>query len=106
MGIPQWTQRAAWRSNVMNRWNPTAKFRDLPMERKLILIFLFLIILPIVTLSLISYDRYTRTIEDNTTSYVAELARRLIVSLDDYIADMERLTALPGAIDEIRDSLR
>lgn len=90
----------------MNRWNPTAKFRDLPMERKLILIFLFLIILPIVTLSLISYDRYTRTIEDNTTSYVAELARRLIVSLDDYIADMERLTALPGAIDEIRDSLR
>lgn len=90
----------------MRKWNPAARFGDLPMERKLILIFLFLVILPIMALSLISYDRYAHTIEDNATSYVAELARKLIVSLDDYIADMERLTALPGAIEEIRDSLR
>ncbi len=90
----------------MNKWNLAIRFRDMPMERKLIFIFLFLIILPISSLSYFSFDRYSQSIKDNTTAYVAELARKMISSLDEYIADMKRLSAVPGAVEEIRESLR
>jgi len=90
----------------MNKWNLANRYRDMPMERKLIVIFLFLIILPISSLSYFSFDRYSQSIEDNTTAYVAELARKLLSSLDEYIADMKRLSAVPGAVEEIRESLR
>ncbi len=90
----------------MDKWNLAIRFRDMPMERKLIFIFLFLIILPISSLSYFSFDRYSQSIKDNTTAYVAELARKMISSLDEYIADMKRLSAVPGAVEEIRESLR
>jgi len=90
----------------MNKWNLANRYRDMPMERKLIVIFLFLIILPISSLSYFSFDRYSQSIEDNTTAYVAELARKLLSSLDEYIADMKRLSAVPGAVEEIQESLR
>lgn len=68
---------------------------NLPMERKLIVVFIFLISLPITYVSYLS-SRYTfNSVLVNATSSAGQMAGSASDTIDRYLADLKRYTALP-----------
>ncbi|MBB3108725.1 two-component system sensor histidine kinase YesM [Paenibacillus phyllosphaerae] len=84
-----------WRSKVVN----------LPMERKLLLVFLVLITLPLSFIGYISYSNYSRSIEDNTIAYSTNMLGSMMDRIDDYIEDMMRISSIPAYQDDIKQNL-
>ncbi|NQX71013.1 sensor histidine kinase [Paenibacillus alba] len=68
---------------------------NMSMEKKLIIVFVFLIILPIMLTGYISYQNYSKSIKKNTTLYAAQLTNNITNRLDDYIGDMEQISQIP-----------
>lgn len=65
------------------------------MEKKLILVFILLVIIPITGISYVSYKNYDKSIESNSIDYVNELSAQLMSKLDDYITDMKTIATIP-----------
>ncbi|WEK55474.1 MAG: sensor histidine kinase [Candidatus Cohnella colombiensis] len=76
------------------------------MEGKLFIVFLFLIILPIGVLSYISAERYSKSIERNTVTYVSQISDKMISKLDDYMEDIKKIAIIPSYLDEIKLALK
>ncbi|CAN7750859.1 sensor histidine kinase [Paenibacillus sp. LjRoot56] len=68
---------------------------NMSMEKKLIIVFVFLIILPIMLTGYISYQNYSKSIKKNTTLYALQLTNNITNRLDDYIGDMEQISQIP-----------
>jgi two-component system sensor histidine kinase YesM len=73
-------------------WNA---FMNLGIEKRLILVFLLLVIIPVTMLSYFSFGRYTKSIESNASEYVSEMSVTLMSTLDNYISDLMNITILP-----------
>lgn len=76
------------------------------MEGKLLIVFLFLIILPIGVLSYISAQRYSVTIENNTVTYASQLSDQMMGKLDDYLEDMKKISIIPSYLETIKEGLK
>ncbi|MFB9276081.1 sensor histidine kinase [Cohnella cellulosilytica] len=76
------------------------------MERKLFIVFLFLVLLPVGLIGYMSAERYADSIEANTVTYVSELSDAMISKLDDYILDMKKISIIPSYLDDIRIGLK
>ncbi|WP_123041177.1 cache domain-containing sensor histidine kinase [Cohnella candidum] len=76
------------------------------MERRLFVVFLFLIILPIGALGYFSAQRYTNSIEKNTVTYMSQVSDKMISKLDDYMEDMKKISIIPSYVDQIKDGLK
>jgi len=76
------------------------------MESKLIVVFLFLVLLPIGALSLLAAQRYSQSIENNTVTYVSQLSDSMMGKLDDYMLDMQKISIIPSYLGEIKDGLK
>lgn len=81
------------------------RFAHLSMQYKLVIVFLFLISLPLILLSYFSYQEYSRSIRDHTTKYATEITAKTLKSLDDYITDLFNLSAAPLYNSEFLDDL-
>lgn len=81
-------------------------FGDWRMEKKLLVVFVFLVVLPIAVLSYISSSRYSQSIEKNTITYVSELSDKMMVKLDDYIEDVKQISIIPSYLDVIKSGLQ
>ncbi|MBM7565949.1 sensor histidine kinase [Paenibacillus sacheonensis] len=81
------------------------KFSDMRMERKLLLVFLLLITLPLTFIGAVSYRNYAHSIERNTIAYSTTTLGNMMDSLDDYIDDMSRISSVPAYQDEIKSNL-
>ncbi|MFD2670899.1 cache domain-containing sensor histidine kinase [Marinicrinis sediminis] len=81
------------------------RLKDMRMERKLILVFLLIITLPLFLISYISYNNYSDSIEDNTIAYSKTVLSKMMERTDDYIEDMIRISSIPAYVDEIRTNL-
>ncbi|WP_155699803.1 sensor histidine kinase [Paenibacillus psychroresistens] len=68
---------------------------NISMEKRLILVFILLVIIPITSISYVSYKNYDKTIQSNAIEYVTELSSQLISNLDDYILDMNTIAMIP-----------
>jgi len=75
------------------------------MEFKLSVVFLVLILLPMGVLSYLSSERYQRSIEKNTVTYVSQVSDMMISKLDDYMEDMKKVSIIPSYVDNIMDNL-
>lgn len=62
---------------------------------KLIIVFVFLIIIPIMMTGYISYQNYSKSIKKNTSLYALQLTNNITNRLDDYIGDMEQISQIP-----------
>lgn len=80
-------------------------FSDMRMERKLLLVFLLLITLPLTFIGAVSYRNYADSIERNTIAYSSTLLGNMMDSLDDYIDDMSRISSVPAYTDDIKKNL-
>lgn len=82
-----------------------SKLTDMPMERKLLAVFLVAITLPLTFIGYISYTNYTSSIEKTTVSYSNNLMIAMMERMDDYIEDMMRISSIPAYQADIRQNL-
>ncbi len=87
------------------RLNPRLRLSDMSMERRLLLVFIIIIILPLSIISLISYNSYSESIQENTALYSRNMIGQMMERVDDYIEDMKRISSIPAYIDDIKLNL-
>ncbi|WP_342565652.1 sensor histidine kinase [Paenibacillus sp. FSL R7-0345] len=75
------------------------------MERKLLLVFLVIVTLPLSIIGIISYKSYSESIEANTVAYSEKLIDQMMDGIDDYIEDMKRISSMPAYVNEIKQNL-
>ncbi|NMO96602.1 cache domain-containing sensor histidine kinase [Paenibacillus lemnae] len=75
------------------------------LDRKLSVVFLFLIILPMGLITYFAAERYTTLIEKNTLAYVSQLSSKMMGKLDDYVSDMMKISIIPSYLNEIQSGL-
>ncbi|MDR6881287.1 sensor histidine kinase [Bacillus sp. 3255] len=80
------------KSSSLKVWH---SFANSSMKKKLIIIFVFLITLPLMLTSYISFQYYSKSMQENTQTYVLGTTSELLDKLDDYILDIKRISALP-----------
>lgn len=68
---------------------------NLPMERKLIVVFIFLISLPITYVSYLSSRSTFNSVLSSSTKSAGQMADSASDTTDRYVADLKRYTALP-----------
>ncbi|WP_379143849.1 sensor histidine kinase [Paenibacillus sp. sgz500992] len=68
---------------------------NLPMERKLIVVFIFLISLPITYVSYLSSRSTFNSVLSSSTKSAGQMADSASDTIDRYVADLKRYTALP-----------
>ncbi|WP_127534580.1 cache domain-containing sensor histidine kinase [Paenibacillus kobensis] len=93
MNVRQWVSKG---------WS---KLTDMPMERKLLIVFLAVITLPLAFIGYISYSNYTGSIEKTTVSYSTNLMTAMMERTDDYIEDMMRISSIPAYQADIKQNL-
>lgn len=76
------------------------------MESKLIIVFVFLIILPIGVLTYVAAQRYSNSIERNTVTFVSQLSDQMMGKMDDYIEDMKKISIIPSYQADIMEGLK
>ncbi|GGD46607.1 cache domain-containing sensor histidine kinase [Paenibacillus nasutitermitis] len=82
-----------------------SKVSDMRMERKLLLVFLLLVTLPLTFIGAVSYRNYSHSIEQNTIDYSTNMLSNMMDRVDDYIEDMVRISTIPAYQDDIRQNL-
>lgn len=82
-----------------------AAFGGMRMERKLFVVFLLLITLPLSFISYISYSNYSGSNQNKTVIYSGKMLENMMMRVDDYIDDMVRLSSIPAYQDDIRQNL-
>ncbi|MGO4371383.1 cache domain-containing sensor histidine kinase [Paenibacillus sp. 2TAB19] len=86
-------------------WRVGSIFGDMRMERKLIVVFLLVVTLPLAFIGYISYTNYSLSIEQKTIVYSTKMLENMMVRVDDYIEDMIRITSIPAYQDDIKQNL-
>lgn len=76
------------------------------MERRLFVVFLFLIVLPIGAIGYFSAERYVASIERNTVTYMSQVSDKMISKLDDYMEDMKKISIIPSYVNPIMEGLK
>jgi two-component system sensor histidine kinase YesM len=77
----------------------------LSLTKKLITVFVILITVPIVTISMISYSSYSKSIENNTAVYVNQISQKILERVDQYVSDIKRVTGSQIYMQDIQESL-
>lgn len=75
------------------------------MERKLFFVFLLLTALPLTFVGYITYNNYSRSLEEKTILFSTNMLDSMMIRIDDYIEDMVRISSVPAYQDEIRQNL-
>lgn len=86
-------------------WRIWSAFGGMRMERKLFVVFLLLITVPLSFIGYISYSNYSRSIEEKTIVYSTKMLENMMVRVDDYIEDMVRISSIPAYQDDIKQNL-
>ncbi|WP_052339338.1 cache domain-containing sensor histidine kinase [Gorillibacterium massiliense] len=77
----------------------------LPMEWKLILIFVILIMIPIPLFGYLSNSIYEKSIRAKSLSYLTQVVQDMSAKFDMYTEDMKRISRNPAYVDAIKDNL-
>ncbi|NBC69995.1 cache domain-containing sensor histidine kinase [Paenibacillus sacheonensis] len=75
------------------------------MQKKLIAVFIFLIITPIIAISYISYQNYVDSINKNTSQYMNQVIANFQSKLEETIANMMVITKIPLYSTELQQYL-
>jgi two-component system sensor histidine kinase YesM len=77
----------------------------IPMKRKLLIVFVFLIILPVSLANLIAYRNYSRLLTDSASDYTQKIADRMLDKLETYVEDMKRISVITQYAEELQGYL-
>ena len=67
----------------------------LPLQAKFIIWSFLLIIIPFLISGIVTYSKYSASVEENARTYASQIIGQINVNLDRYIKEMERLTLTP-----------
>ncbi|MCJ8013491.1 sensor histidine kinase [Paenibacillus sp. KQZ6P-2] len=80
-------------------------FINARMERKLAIVFIIFIILPISIIGYISYSYYPKVLVDNTRTYVVQIGTGIVSQIEYDVKGMSDLSKMPLYIRELQDLL-
>lgn len=72
---------------------------------KFVILFCLLITIPFLIIGTITYRKYSDDVERNTTELTSQLVDQIILNLDRYIREMERLTLMPHYNEDVMQIL-
>ncbi|BBI31958.1 sensor histidine kinase [Cohnella abietis] len=81
------------------------RFSSFGMSKKLVIIFVFMLIIPITISAIVSYNYYRESIEQNTADYVSQTSMEVLNKIEDYIDDMRMITKIPMYSSELQSYL-
>ncbi|OCT15269.1 hypothetical protein A8709_14315 [Paenibacillus pectinilyticus] len=70
-------------------------FLNMSMQKKLSLIIIIFVIVPMLTTGLVSYQNYTRNLKEKAIELIMQSSNQMTSRLDDYIGEMKSITAIP-----------
>lgn len=82
------------------------KRRFVSLRSKFITLFVLFITIPFLISGIITYQKYSANVEANARSYTAQIMDQIVVNLDRYVKEMERLTLTPLYDEEVLNILR
>ncbi|MFB9329156.1 sensor histidine kinase [Paenibacillus aurantiacus] len=78
---------------------------EMRMERKLLLVFLLLVTMPLTFISYFSYVNYAESTQRTAIRYSTNMLEGMMGRVDDYIEDMVNMTSVPAYQDDIKFNL-
>lgn len=81
-------------------------FMNWGMEKKMTVIFVFLIILPVLFLGYISYHNYSNSLRENTTTYVTKVVEQMVNQMELHVDQMKKITRIPNHTTELQSLLQ
>lgn len=82
------------------------KKRYIPIRQKLILLCILVLSIPLLTIGGLTYNKYMKSMESETTLYLEQISQQINTNLDGYIREINKLTIAPLYEMEIMDILR
>jgi two-component system sensor histidine kinase YesM len=80
---------------MINRlFNKLNFFRHISIQNKIVITFSFLIINTILIISLIVINKYSKSVEENTSIYSYQIIDQVIKNIDFYIKEVENVSAI------------
>lgn len=80
-------------------------FRNLALARKLILINVVFIVLPLGLMGYFAFARFTETTERKVGDYQLQTLKQLTLNIDTYMNELNRLTVMPYQYPKVTDYL-
>lgn len=80
-------------------------FRNLALARKLILINVVFIVLPLGLMGYFAFARFTETTERKVGDYQLQTLKQLTLNIDTYMNELNRLTVMPYQYSKVTDYL-
>ncbi|TYP79744.1 cache domain-containing sensor histidine kinase [Paenibacillus methanolicus] len=87
---------------LRRQWTRVIEMR---MERKLLLVFLLLVTMPLTFISYFSYVNYAESTQRTAIRYSTNMLEGMMGRVDDYIEDMVNMTSIPAYQDDIKFNL-
>lgn len=82
------------------------KKRYLPIRQKLIFLCVFVLFIPLLIIGGLTYRKYMKSMESETTLYLEQISQQINTNLDGYIREINKLTIAPLYETEIMEILR
>lgn len=80
--------------------------RFISLRTKFITLFFLFITIPFLISGIVTYNKYSADVEANARSYTAQIMDQIMVNIDRYVKEMERLTITPLYDEDVLNILR
>lgn len=84
---------------------PVLKFKITRIQSKIIITFVFIIIVPTLFTSLITFNRYEASLKSRVSEFSAALVEQINYSIDTYMKDIDRISKTPYYDNDMQDIL-
>lgn len=78
----------------------------IPIRKKLVLLCIFVLFIPLLIIGGLTYNKYMKAMESETTLYLEQISQQINTNLEGYIREINKLTIAPLYETEIMDILR
>lgn len=75
------------------------------LRTKFITLFVLFLTIPFLISGFVTYHKYSTDVEANARSYTAQIMDQILVNIDRYVKEMERLTLTPLYDEDVLDIL-
>lgn len=76
----------------MRKWQRLVRFRDWNLDKKLIFVYASMVIIPVIIVTLLGFQRYHDNLTERVSEYGLNLADQISTNLDNYIQQIDRLS--------------
>ncbi|WP_162463257.1 sensor histidine kinase [Paenibacillus psychroresistens] len=90
----------------MNKLNLWRSFQNWNLDKKLILLYTLMILLPVLVITFLGFQRYSENMKQNTGEFSIELLNQLGKNLDNYLKELDRISISFALDTGVKDALK